>query len=206
MNDSVGFPFKGWGYQYKALPFGLSLSSRFFMKVVEVALLPIKEHSICILNYLDDWLISSSSTGFMADSWDGRGNMVHTGGQSHLPANLQQVSGYFISMGRSAPMTGVQACCCIQPTGDSFGQKEPALTVNTLNSTRVTFFTHFTDPFDWQDFICSDHRQYLNNQMMADSDNNSFYRPIPIVGPYIGACLVKIPFFSSIKKLNKFSR
>ncbi|KAL0195410.1 hypothetical protein M9458_008982, partial [Cirrhinus mrigala] len=43
--------------RYKVLPFGLSLSPRVFMKVVEAALVPLKEQGILILNYLHDWLI-----------------------------------------------------------------------------------------------------------------------------------------------------
>lgn len=51
------FAFEGWGYQYKVLPFGLSLSPRVFMKVAEAALVPMREHGIHIRSYLDDWLI-----------------------------------------------------------------------------------------------------------------------------------------------------
>ncbi len=51
------FAFEGRAYQYKALPFGLSLSPRVFTKVVEAALVPLREAGIRILNYLDDWLI-----------------------------------------------------------------------------------------------------------------------------------------------------
>ncbi len=50
------FTFEGRAYQYKVLPFGLSLSPRVF-KVVEAALVPLREADIRILNYLDDWLI-----------------------------------------------------------------------------------------------------------------------------------------------------
>ncbi|KAL0172912.1 hypothetical protein M9458_033223, partial [Cirrhinus mrigala] len=57
------FAFEGRAYQYKVLPFGLSLSPRVFTKVAEVALAPLRELGICILNYLDDWLI-------LAHSWD----------------------------------------------------------------------------------------------------------------------------------------
>ncbi len=51
------FAFEGRAYQYKALPFGLSLLPRVFTKVVEAALVPIRKAGIRILNYLDDWLI-----------------------------------------------------------------------------------------------------------------------------------------------------
>ncbi|KAI2650818.1 Transposon Ty3-G Gag-Pol polyprotein [Labeo rohita] len=57
------FAFKGRAYQYKVLPFGLSLSPRVFTKVAEAAISPLREMGIRILNYLNDWLI-------LAHSWD----------------------------------------------------------------------------------------------------------------------------------------
>ncbi len=53
--------FEGQAYQYKVLPFGLSLSPRVFTKVVEAALVPLREQGVRILNYLDDWLILAQS-------------------------------------------------------------------------------------------------------------------------------------------------
>ncbi len=55
------FAFEGRAYQYKVLPFGLSLLPRVFTKVVEVALVPLREQGVRILNYLDDWLILAQS-------------------------------------------------------------------------------------------------------------------------------------------------
>ncbi len=55
------FAFEGQAYQYKVLPFGLSLSPRVFTKVVEVARVPLREQGVRILNYLDDWLILAQS-------------------------------------------------------------------------------------------------------------------------------------------------
>ncbi len=55
------FVFEGRANQYKVLPFGLSLSPRVFTKVVEAALVPLRERGVCILNYLDDWLILAQS-------------------------------------------------------------------------------------------------------------------------------------------------
>ncbi len=55
------FAFEGQAYQYKVLPFGLSLSPRVFTKVVEAALVPLREQGVLILNYLDDWLILAQS-------------------------------------------------------------------------------------------------------------------------------------------------
>ncbi len=55
------FAFEGQAYQYKVLPFGLSLSPRVFTKAVEAALVPLREQGVRILNYLDDWLILAQS-------------------------------------------------------------------------------------------------------------------------------------------------
>ncbi|KAL0151540.1 hypothetical protein M9458_053192, partial [Cirrhinus mrigala] len=55
------FAFEGRAYQYKVLPFSLSLSPRVFTKVAEAALAPLREVGIRILTYLDDWLILAHS-------------------------------------------------------------------------------------------------------------------------------------------------
>ncbi len=55
------FVFEGRAWQYRVLPFGLSLSPRVFTKVVEGALAPLREVGVRILNYLDDWLILAQS-------------------------------------------------------------------------------------------------------------------------------------------------
>ncbi len=64
------FAFEGRAYQYKALPFGLSLSPRVFTKVVEAALVPLREAGIRILNYLDDWLILAQSRELLCEHRD----------------------------------------------------------------------------------------------------------------------------------------
>ncbi len=45
----------------RLLPYCLSLSPRVFTKVVEAALVPLREQGVRILNYLDDWLILAQS-------------------------------------------------------------------------------------------------------------------------------------------------
>ncbi|XP_067241145.1 uncharacterized protein [Chanodichthys erythropterus] len=55
------FAFGGEAYQYKVLPFGLSLSPRTFTKCVDAALAPLRLQGIRILNYIDDWLILAHS-------------------------------------------------------------------------------------------------------------------------------------------------
>ncbi len=57
-------------WQYRVLPFGLSLSPRVFTKVVEGALTPLREVGVRILNYLDDWLILAQSREQLGDHRD----------------------------------------------------------------------------------------------------------------------------------------
>ncbi len=55
------FAFEGVAYQYKALPFGLSLATRTFTRCMDAALSPLQQMGIRIVNYLDDWLILAQS-------------------------------------------------------------------------------------------------------------------------------------------------
>ncbi len=64
------FAFEGQAYQYKVLPFGLSLLPRVFMKVAEAALVPLREQGVRILNYLDDWLILVQSRDQLCEHRD----------------------------------------------------------------------------------------------------------------------------------------
>ena len=64
------FAFEGQAWQYKVLPFGLSLSPRVFTKVAEGALAPLWEVGVRILNYLDDWLIMARSREELCDHRD----------------------------------------------------------------------------------------------------------------------------------------
>ncbi len=65
------FAFEGRAYQYKVLPFGLSLSPRVFTKVVEAALVPLREAGIRGLNYLDNWLILAQSRALLCEQGHG---------------------------------------------------------------------------------------------------------------------------------------
>ncbi|KAI2645173.1 Gag-Pro-Pol polyprotein [Labeo rohita] len=64
------FAFEGRAYQYKVLPFGLTLSPRVFTKLVEGALAPLWERGIGILNYLDNWLIIAHSQDLLCEHRD----------------------------------------------------------------------------------------------------------------------------------------
>ncbi len=54
------FAFEGVAYQYKVLPFGLSLAPCTFTRCMDAALSPL-QMGIRILNYLDDWLMLAQS-------------------------------------------------------------------------------------------------------------------------------------------------
>ncbi|XP_067307869.1 uncharacterized protein [Pseudorasbora parva] len=62
--------FEGKAYQYKVLPFGLSLSPRVFTKVAEAAIVPLRERGVRILNYLDGWLILAQSKDQLCEHRD----------------------------------------------------------------------------------------------------------------------------------------
>ncbi len=55
------FAFEGVAYQYKILPFGLSLAPLTFTRCMDVSLSPLRQMGIHIHNYLDDWLILAQS-------------------------------------------------------------------------------------------------------------------------------------------------
>ncbi len=60
----LGFAFEGVAYQYKVLPFWLSLTPCTFTRCMDAALSPLRQMGIRILNYLDDWLILPSRRWF----------------------------------------------------------------------------------------------------------------------------------------------
>ncbi|KAI2660482.1 ORF V: Enzymatic polyprotein [Labeo rohita] len=64
------FAFEGRAYQYKVLPFGLSLSPRVFTKIAKAALSPLWQMGIRILNYLDDWLLIAHSRDLLCEQRD----------------------------------------------------------------------------------------------------------------------------------------
>ncbi len=55
------FAFEGVAYQYKVLPFGLSMTPHTFTRCMDTALSPLRQMGIHILNYLTDWLILAQS-------------------------------------------------------------------------------------------------------------------------------------------------
>lgn len=64
------FAFEGKAYQYKVLPFGLSLFPHVFTKVAEGGLKPLRESGVHILAYLDNWLIITYSWHTLCEQKD----------------------------------------------------------------------------------------------------------------------------------------
>ncbi|XP_060758846.1 von Willebrand factor A domain-containing protein 5A-like [Neoarius graeffei] len=55
------FSFQHKAYQYRVLPFGLSLAPRVFTKCVQAALEPLQAEGMLVLPYLDDWLLCAAT-------------------------------------------------------------------------------------------------------------------------------------------------
>ncbi|KAK5913620.1 hypothetical protein CgunFtcFv8_008136 [Champsocephalus gunnari] len=55
------FTFQGICYEYRVLPFGLSLSPRVFVRCTEAAIAPLRHQGIRLATYLDDWLLLAQS-------------------------------------------------------------------------------------------------------------------------------------------------
>lgn len=55
------FGFEGRIFEFRVLPFGISLAPRTFTRCMDAALAPMRLRGVRVLNYLDDWLICASS-------------------------------------------------------------------------------------------------------------------------------------------------
>ncbi len=93
--------------------FRLSLSPRVFTKVVEGALTPLREVGVRILNYLDDWLRTTSALATLPGPEVGMAPRYTA--SRYLPAVSplpQPLDRPCLSTGRGAPRTSVPAYCC----------------------------------------------------------------------------------------------
>ena len=55
------FAFEGRAYQFRVLPFGMSLAPRVFTWFAAAALSPLQGRGMRIFPYLDDWLVCARS-------------------------------------------------------------------------------------------------------------------------------------------------
>ncbi|XP_076137379.1 uncharacterized protein LOC143119644 [Alosa pseudoharengus] len=55
------FAFRGVTYEWLALPFGLALSPRVFVKVTEAAIALLREKGLRLATFIDDWLVAAHS-------------------------------------------------------------------------------------------------------------------------------------------------
>lgn len=82
------FAYRGRHWQFRVLPFGLSLSPRVFTRCVKAALAPLQASGMKILPYLDDWLMCAPSEACAVQHTD------------RLLAHLEQL-GLRINLGKS---------------------------------------------------------------------------------------------------------
>ncbi len=84
----------------QVLPSGLSLSPRVFTKVVEAALVPLREQGVRILNYLDDWLILAQSQDQLCEhrDWCSRTSASWAFGSTGKRANSCRCRGSLFSV------------------------------------------------------------------------------------------------------------
>lgn len=64
------FAYRGRHWQFRVLPFGLSLSPRVFTRCMAAALAPLQSRGVKVLPYLDDWLVCAPSRAQVVQDMD----------------------------------------------------------------------------------------------------------------------------------------
>jgi hypothetical protein len=110
------FAFQGRRFQFKVLPFGLSLSPRVFTRCVAAALSPLQSRGMTILPYLDDWLLCARSqtletTGLFS-------HVAHLGLRMNLTKSCLVPSQSTLFLGVSLDAVAMKACPSPQRVDD----------------------------------------------------------------------------------------
>ncbi|XP_077395323.1 uncharacterized protein LOC144031774 [Festucalex cinctus] len=80
------FAYKGRHWQFRVLPFGLSLAPRVFTRFVRAALAPLQSVGMKVLPYLDDWLLCAPSRAqVIRDTSDLLSHVARLGIRVNLP-------------------------------------------------------------------------------------------------------------------------
>lgn len=97
------FAFDDKVFQFRVLPFGLSLAPRTFTKCMAAALAPLRREGVQILNYLDDWLICTASkvmalrhTKMVMDHLTGLGLTINGEKSNLVPSQSTQFLGIIL--------------------------------------------------------------------------------------------------------------
>lgn len=64
------FAYRDHHWQFRVLPFGLSLFPRVFTRCMAADLAPLQSRSVKVLPYLDDWLLCASSRAQVVQDTD----------------------------------------------------------------------------------------------------------------------------------------
>ncbi len=132
------FAFEGRAWQFRVLPFRLSLSPCVFTKVVEGALTPLREVGVRILNCVDDWLILAQFIEQLGDYRD----LVHQ------LAGRYTITPHVTARPPSPPLEShavqVTACCSHPGEAQSCGRR----TLTTAHITQRVETPSRDDPAD----------------------------------------------------------
>ena len=105
------FAFQGRRFQFRVLPFGLSLSPRVFTRCVAAALSPLQSRGMKILPYLDDWLICAPSQSQVAlDTTLLLSHVARLGLRVNLTKSCLVPSQSIVFLGVSLDAVAMKAC------------------------------------------------------------------------------------------------